>query len=54
MENIQKVVRRVRISQKLLNECREYFSGITLQKLIENSLENEIRRKQKKRLTTLF
>jgi hypothetical protein len=54
MKTDQKVVRRVRIEQNILDQCRTYFPDATLQKLIVNALENEIRRKQKKRLTTPF
>lgn len=54
MENQQKHVRRIRFSEKLLDDCRTYFPGITIQRLVENALENEIRRKQKKRLILPF
>jgi hypothetical protein len=54
MEKNQKVVRRIRIDQKTIDVCRDYFPGYTLQKLIENSLKNEIRRRQKKRLRNPF
>lgn len=54
MEASKKVVRRVRIDQNTLDQCRAYFPGSTLQLLIENALENEIRRKLKKRLINPF
>jgi post-segregation antitoxin (ccd killing protein) len=54
METSQKVVRRIRISQNTLDQCRAYFPGLTIDKLVENALENEIRRKQKKRLINPF
>lgn len=50
----KKVVRRVRIEENLLEQCRAYYPDISLDKLITNLLENEIRRKQKKRLRIRF
>lgn len=50
----KKVVRRLRIEENILNQCRAYYPDISLDKLISNLLENEIRRKQKKRLRLPF
>lgn len=54
MEESQKVVRRVRIDRKVLDTCRSYHPGVSLDRLIAFALENEIRRKQKKRLKIPF
>lgn len=54
MEKVKKVVRRIRIEQNLFDQCRAYFPGFTFTKLIQLALENEIRRKQKKRLVSPF
>lgn len=54
MKNDEKMVRRVRIDIKTLEDCRNYFPGLSIDKLVQNSLENELRRKQKKRLKHYF
>lgn len=54
MKFSKKVVRRVRIEENILDQCRAYYPEISIDKLISNLLENEIRRKQKKRLRPPF
>jgi len=54
MEAAQKVVRRIRFDRNLIDTCREYFPGTTLQRLVELALENEIQRKRKKRTKIPF
>jgi post-segregation antitoxin (ccd killing protein) len=54
MKTSQKVVRRVRIKEILLDQCRAYYPDISIDNLINICIENEIRRKRKKRLRIPF
>lgn len=49
-----KKVKRIRISQEQEDFYRAYFSDISFQKFFELCVDNEIRRKQKKRLRCPF
>jgi hypothetical protein len=49
-----KVVKRLKFSEYIIKNYRDYFSQISFQKFVENAVENEIRRKHKKRLRSPF
>ena len=49
-----KVVKRLRFTEDIINFHRDYFSDISFQRFVENAVENEIRRKKKKRLIKPF
>jgi post-segregation antitoxin (ccd killing protein) len=54
MKTQENHVRRIRISEKQLEAYRAYFCDISFQKFVDMAIDNEIRRKQKKRLRLLF
>jgi hypothetical protein len=54
MKSNEKHIRRIRFSEKQLEGYRSYFSDISFQRFVANAVENEIRRKQKKRLVLPF
>ena len=51
---MNKAVKRLRFSEEDIESLRSYYPGLSVQKIVENAVQNEIRRKQKKRLKTPF
>lgn len=51
---MEKAVKRLRFNKEDIETIRAYYPGLPFQKIVENAVKNEIRRKQKKRLITPF
>lgn len=47
-------VKRIRFNELHLEFYREYVPNISFQKFVQNAIENEMRRHQKKRLVNPF
>jgi hypothetical protein len=54
MKTQENPIRRIRITEKQLEAYRAYYPDISFQKFVDMAIDNEIRRKQKKRLRSPF
>jgi len=49
-----RVVKRLKFNDFDIESLRDYYPELSVQKIIENAVQNEIRRKKKKRLRIPF
>jgi hypothetical protein len=54
MEKTKKVLRRVRIAEKILDHYRAKYPGISLQRFIDLALENQWLRDRRERVVKPF
>jgi len=54
MKSEEKHIRRIRFSEKQLDDYRAYFSDISFHRFVTIAVENEILRKRKEAIDTTF